>query len=147
MLYVILVCFEIIGKEPQGNVRLTGPTLIKTGEPVWIGCISNIPMTSNSVRFYVNNKLHKTLTKRENGCSSSVNSTCRPNECQCSAEGKTYLMKHGGFVRGGLILIECKMEFHSSLEMSDCMLIKVTGLYYIIKLLPSCRNTFSKEVL
>ncbi|VDI15472.1 Hypothetical predicted protein [Mytilus galloprovincialis] len=107
-------------------LRLTGPTLIKMSEPVWLKCVSNKPMNTKLVRFYVNNKLYNTLTKRDSGCHSSFNYICRPNTCQCSADGKTYLIKYGGFESGGIFSIECKVDIHTFLEMSDCMMIKVT---------------------
>lgn len=91
-------------------------------------------METKLVRFYVNGQLYITLNNDEYNCYTSKNNdTCTLNECQCSEDGRTYVIKHKGFTSGGIFSIECKAEFELSLEMSDCVMINVIGLYFKLR--------------
>lgn len=71
------------------------------------------------------------LVKYENSCHTAFNNrSCRPNECQCSEDGKTFFLRHKGFNSAGIFSVECKTEFNFAIEMSDCIMIKVIGMYH-----------------
>ncbi|CAC5410053.1 unnamed protein product [Mytilus coruscus] len=56
------------------------------------------------------------------------NNVCKPEECQCSEDGKTYFFKYEGFPSGGTFSLECRMEYGFAVEMSACKIIEIIDI-------------------
>lgn len=124
------MCDSVDFQKASIYVRLSGSPYVKTNTPMWLRCESKVPLVTKFVNFYFNDVLMTTISKERYGCPSSFNKTvCRLDECQCWNDGKDYLIKHKGFHYGGPLSVKCTFEFESEMEMSDCKMINIIGLY------------------
>lgn len=124
--------FQLNGKD----ISITGSSIVKTGGPLWLSCFSNIPLKVTKVQFYANDDLYITINTDLYSCRSSAdNGVCKPDQCHCSEDGKTYFVKHEGFTMADKVSLQCKMEFEFALEMTDCIIVNaISELIYIWEL-------------
>ncbi|CAC5384444.1 unnamed protein product [Mytilus coruscus] len=111
------------------QVEIRGPEYIKRGEHIILNCSSDDVPVGQSAEFLVNDETYTNIRVQDKECFSGIShSECLPEECNCSEDGKWYIIQLPANDDMMNVKISCTMKFTSE-RVSNSTIVKKIDVY------------------